>query len=123
MLHLTDSAVMKEILAAPVAEVSPPVDPFPTISKNYSHALRGLRSGRLEYGLKKGVTQLILTAETAAGEAHVIQVKDLGTHTNAITLKGYRDKAVSLQVHNKLGAGRDYLRISLDGIPHRRVVN
>ena len=38
-------------------------------------------------------------------------------HNNAITLKGYRDKAVSLQVHNKLGAGKDHLRISIDSIP------
>jgi hypothetical protein len=63
------------------------------------------------------LTQLLLSAETAAGETHVIQVKDLGTHTNAITVKGYRDKVFSLRVDNKLGAGRDHLRVTVDGIP------
>jgi hypothetical protein len=106
----------KEILAS-LGKVPTAVDSFPPISKNYIHTTRGLRSGRLQYGLKQGLTQLILTSETAAGEAHTVQVKDLGTHTNAFTLKGYRDKLFSLQVHNKLGAGKDHLRISIDGIP------
>jgi hypothetical protein len=117
MLHLTDAAVTKEILASALGKVPTAVDPFPAISKNYIHTTRGLRGDRLQYGLKQGLTQLLLTAETAAGETHTIQVKDLGTHTNAITLKGYRDKLFSLQVHNKLGAGKDHLRISIDGIP------
>ena len=59
----------------------------------------------------------MLTAETAAGETHTIQVKDLGTNTSTITLKGYRDKVFSLEVHNKLGAGKDHLRISIDRVP------
>jgi hypothetical protein len=117
MLYLADSAVMKEILAATLTKAPTTVDSFPPVSKNYIHTTRGLRGGRLQYGLKQGLTQLMLSAETAAGETHVIQVKDLGTLTNAITLKGYRDKAVSLRVHNKLGAGQDHLRISVDNIP------
>jgi hypothetical protein len=117
MLHLMDAAVTKEILASALGKVPTAVDSFPAISNNYIHTTRGLRGGRLQYGLKQGLTQLLLTAETAAGETHTMQVKDLGTHTNAITLKGYRDKLFGLQVHNKLGAGKDYLRISIDGIP------
>jgi hypothetical protein len=116
MLYLADSDVMKQILAATLTEVTT-VDSFPAVSKNYIHTTRGLRGGRLQYGLKQGLTQLMLNAETVAGETHIIQVKDLGTLANAITMKGYRDKAVSLQVHNMLGAGQDYLRISVDNIP------
>jgi hypothetical protein len=117
MLHLMDAGITKEILASALGKVPAPVDSFPAISKNYIHTTRGLRGGRLQYGLKQGLTQLLLTAETAAGETHTMQVKDLGTHTNAITLKGYRDKLFTLQVYNKLGAGKDYLRVSVDGIP------
>jgi hypothetical protein len=117
MLHLMDSAVMKEILASALNKVPPAVDPFPAISKNYIHTIRGVRGGRLQYGLKQGLTQLMLTAEAAAGETHTVSVKDLGTHTNAITLKGYRDKVFSLEVNNKLGAGGGRLRISIDSIP------
>jgi LGFP repeat/Concanavalin A-like lectin/glucanases superfamily len=117
MLHLTDTAVMKEILASALGKAATAIDPFPAISKNYIHTIRGLRGGRLQYGLKQGLTQLMLTTETAVGEAHTVQVKDLGTDANTITLKGYRDKVFSLQVDNKLGAGEDHLRISIDRIP------
>jgi LGFP repeat-containing protein/concanavalin A-like lectin/glucanase superfamily protein len=116
MFHLTESELVKEILGGPLAGLPAPAG-FPGVSKDYVHTTRGLRSGRLEYGVKQGLTQLLLSAETAAGETHVIQVKDLGTHTNAITVKGYRDKVFSLVVDNKLGAGRDHLRVTIDGIP------
>ncbi len=116
MFHLTDSAVVKEILGS-VLGGRPGPGTFPAVSKNYVHVTRGLRSGRLQYGIKQGLTQLMLSAETAAGETHLIQVKDLGTHTNAITVKGYRDKVFSLHVDNKLGAGGGHLRVSIDGIP------
>jgi hypothetical protein len=46
-----------------------------------------------------------------------VKVKDLGTHSNAVTLTGYRDKVVSLQVHNKLGVTSDYLKMQVDNIP------
>ena len=116
MFHLTHSDLVKEILGGQVGD-RPTAVAFPPVSKDYVHTTRGLSSGRLQYGIKQGLTQLLLTAETAAGETHVIQVKDLGMHTNAITVKGYRDKVFSLQVDNKLGAGRDHLRVTIDGIP------
>ena len=52
----------KEILASALGKVPTAVDSFPPISKNYIHTTRGLRSGRLQYGLKQGLTQLILTS-------------------------------------------------------------
>jgi hypothetical protein len=116
MFHLMDTPVLKGILGGVVGE-RPTQVAFPAVSKNYIHRTRGLRGGRLQYGLKQGLTQLMLSAETATGETHVIEVKDLGTHTNAITVHGYRDKVFNLQVDNKLGAGRDHLRVLVEGIP------
>jgi hypothetical protein len=60
---------------------------------------------------------MLVTARAETGELHVVKVKDLGTHSNAITLTGYRAKVFSLQVHNKLGATTDYLKIQVDNIP------
>jgi hypothetical protein len=117
MFYLLDTAVVKEILGSALDKAAAPLDAFPPISKNFIHTTRGLRGGTLQYALKRGLTQLMLSADTAAGETHNIQVKDLGTYTNAITIKGYRDKVFNLQVHNKLGAGKDHLRISIDRIP------
>jgi hypothetical protein len=117
LYRLADSALMKEIVGAAMAKLPTGSDPHPAISKNYIHITRGLRSGSLQYGVKQGFSQFMLTAETAAGEMHTIQVKDLGSHTNEITLKGNRDKVFSLLIHNKLGAGGDHLRISIDKLP------
>ena len=59
----------------------------------------------------------MLMGETVTAEPHRIEVRDLGTHTNTVTVKGTRDKAFNLEIHNKLGAGKDELRISISGIP------
>jgi hypothetical protein len=59
----------------------------------------------------------MLVGEAGSGEPHRIEVKDLGAHTNTVTIKGTRDKAFHLDIHNKLGAGKDQLRISISGIP------
>jgi hypothetical protein len=60
---------------------------------------------------------MVVTAPADTGELHVLKVKDLGTHSNAVTLTAYRDKVVSLHVHNKLGVTSDYLRMQVDNIP------
>lgn len=108
---------MKEIIEGAAANLPKGSDPYLGISKNYIHTTRGLRGGKLQYGVKQGLSQFMLTADTAAGEAHRIEVKNLGSHTNTITVKGNRDKVFSLLVHNKLGVGNDHLRISIDKIP------
>lgn len=114
---LADNKIMKEIIEGAAASLPKESDPYRGISKNYIHTTRGLRGGRLQYGVKQGLSQFLLTADTAAGEAHTIHVRDLGSHTNTITVKGNRDKVFSLLVHNKLGVGNDHLRISIDKIP------
>jgi hypothetical protein len=39
-------------------------------------------------------------------EQHTVLVKDLGSDTNAITIKGVRDQVFRLDVHNSIGVGR-----------------
>ena len=117
IFHLMESAVMKEILGPALSGASAGATSFPAVSRDYAHTTRGVRRGELQYSLKQGLTQLMLTAATGAGETHAFEVKDIGTHTNAITVKGSRDKVFSVQVHNKLGAGRDHLRMAMNGIP------
>ena len=115
--RLFSSPVFKEIVGTSAFTAAAGGASYPAISKNFIHTTRGIRGGRLQYGLKQGLSQLLLSAETTAGEANTIQVSDLGSHTNAIKIKGVRDRMFSLQVDNKIGAGRDYLRMTIDGIP------
>jgi len=117
MLHLTDEGVLADVLGAAGSRLTPIVDSYPAISPNFIHHTQVVRGGQFEFALKQGLSQLAVTAPAETGELHVVKVMDLGTHSNAITLTGYRDKVVSLQVHNKLGLTRDYLRMQVDNIP------
>jgi hypothetical protein len=117
MMHLSEEGVLRDVLAEAGARLTPIVDSYPAISPNFIHHTQVVRGGQFEYALKQGLSQMLVTAPAETGELHIVQVKDLGTHSNAITLTGYRDKAASLQVHNKLGATTDYLKMQLDNIP------
>jgi hypothetical protein len=117
MLYLVESDVMKEIFAASRRQEPDPVDRFPAISPNFIHETRVVRGGRFEYALKQGLSQVMVTAEAGNGEQNTVQVKNLGTYNNIITLSGYREKVFNVQVHNKLGVGADYLRMELENIP------
>ncbi len=117
MMHLADDGVLKDVLAAAGQRLPTIVDSYPSISPNFVHHTRVVRGGQFEYALKQGLSQLVVTAPADNGELHVVKVKDLGTHSNVVTLTGYRDKVFSLQVHNKLGVSNDYLRMQVDNIP------
>jgi hypothetical protein len=117
MMHLSEEGVLRDVLAEAGARLTPIVDSYPAISPNFIHHTQVVRGGQFEYALKQGLSQMLVTAPAETGELHIVQVKDLGTHSNAITLTGYRDKVASLQVHNKLGATTDYLKMQLDNIP------
>ena len=117
MHHLVDTPQMKEILGTittPAVEIP---HLYPDISPNFIHTLRSLRSGKLEYGVKHGLSQFMLTAEAAAGDQHTLQVKELGTHANEISIQSSRAKIFRLEVHNRLGVGNDHLWITIDNIP------
>jgi hypothetical protein len=117
LIHYLSDPRMKEMLGAAIAQLPTVSDPYPAVSKNFIHTTRGLRPGRLQYGVKHDLSEFMLVGETGTGEPHSIEVKDLGTHTNTVTIKGNRDKAFELEIHHKLGAGKDQLRISISGIP------
>lgn len=117
VMHLADSGVLQDILAEAGARLTPIVDSYPAVSPNFIHHTQVVRGGQFAYALKQGLSQMLVTAPAETGELHIVQVKDLGTHSNAITLTGYRDKVASLQVHNKLGVTSDYLKMQFDNIP------
>ena len=112
MYTLADARLVKEVMSAALS--GPPVEDG--ISKNYIHRLRALRRGRMQYGIKEGLSEILLTADTASGDLDTVRVKDLGTHTKTIALSSSRDKAFGLLISNRLGVGRDYLRMEIDGV-------
>ncbi|MCY7314463.1 MAG: hypothetical protein LH480_02240 [Rubrivivax sp.] len=85
-------------------------------SSNFIHTLRGLRRGELRYAFKQGLTEVMISGESVAGDLHTLKVRDLGTHTNTVRLMSSRDKVMSLLVHSRIGVGRDHVRLRLDGL-------
>jgi hypothetical protein len=119
MIHLLDDPVVKEVLASAGKKEAGGRDIPPPASKNYIHTVRGIRSGKLQYGLKKGMSQFLLTSSARVGEKHTIRVSDLGTSTSSITIEGSQSKDFRLEIHNRLGVGRNYVRMTIDTIPLR----
>ena len=54
--------------------------------------------------------------DTSQGDQETIRVKDLGTHMKTISVSSTRDKPFRVLIDNHLGAGRDRLRIDIDGV-------
>lgn len=112
MYTLTDERLVKEVIS-PAVTNQPPAG---AVSKNYIHSLRALRRGKMQYGIKEGLSEILVTADTSAGDLDTIRVKDLGTHTRTLSLTSTRDKVYRIVVDNRLGAGDDRLRIDVEGI-------
>jgi hypothetical protein len=115
--YLLDVSPVREIIGAAIGKAPVAKDPWPVLSGDFVHTVRGLRRGGLEYAVKQGLTEFVLRADATTGEIHRIAVKDLGTSTSEITIQGARDKIFSLDVNNRLGTGDDALRIAVDRIP------
>lgn len=114
MYRLADARLVKEVMSAALGHTPPASG---AISKNYIHGLRTLRRGRMQYGIKEGLSEILLTAEAAAGDLATIRVADLGTHTRTISISSNRDKTLRVLISNRLGGGADYLRMDIDGVP------
>lgn len=117
MYHLLKEGAVQKIIGHAAVKPVPAGAGKPAISPNFIHRVRGLRGGELSYGVKRGLTQFMLTAKAETGEEHEFQVRDLGNHMRSVTVKGSRDKRFRLVVHNRLGVGNDHLRMVVDGIP------
>jgi hypothetical protein len=85
--------------------------------KDFVHTLRGVRRGELRYAFKQGLTEVMISGDSVAGDIHTLRLRDLGSHTNTVKLLSNRDKAMSLVVHSRIGVGRDHVRLRLDALP------
>jgi hypothetical protein len=113
MYRLADTGLVREVMSAALAGTPPGAG---GVSKNYIHRLRALRRGRVQYGIKEGLSELLFVTDGAAGDYDTFRVKDLGTHTRTVSVSSSRDKALRVLVSNRLGGGADYLRMDIDGV-------
>jgi hypothetical protein len=84
---------------------------------NYIHTVRGLRRGEMRYAFKQALTEVLIDSDGMTGDIDRLHVRDLGTHTNTVSLVSNRDKLVNILVHSRCGLGRDKLSLRVDGLP------
>ena len=71
------------------------------VSKNYIHTLRATRRGQMQYGIKEGMSEVLLMTDTSQGDQETIRVKDLGTHMKTISVSSTRDKLFRVLIDNQ----------------------
>lgn len=81
---------------------------------NYRHNVIGLRRGTFNYAVKHALSEFRLASTLIKGERTRVSVDNIGTSTNTVLVKADRNKAVGLEVTNKLGVGGDYVRVRVD---------
>ncbi|MEO8627096.1 MAG: LamG-like jellyroll fold domain-containing protein [Betaproteobacteria bacterium] len=83
----------------------------------FVHTVRGVRDGQLHYVVKHRLGEIKVGSTLKAGETHNLQVSALGSSKNTVRVESAADKLFSIEVSNKLSAGKDYLRINIENIP------
>jgi hypothetical protein len=84
---------------------------------NFVHQVRARRDGQLQYVVKHQLTEIKLGSTLKAAETHKMQVSDLGSSKNTVKIDSASNKLFTLEVSNKLGVGKDYVRINVSNIP------
>jgi hypothetical protein len=116
MLHLLDKRIVRDIMGPAIAGLGQPSGSLPSVSRNYVHVARGIERGPMEYGIKEGLSEILVRADTLPGDLDTIRVNDLGTHMRTLSITSSRDKVFAFHVHNRLGIGRDHLRMSIANV-------
>jgi hypothetical protein len=84
---------------------------------DYVHTIRGTAAGSLRYTVRRGLSGLQMQGPIAQGEANKVTMRDIATSKWAVGLTTGRDKQMNILLDNKLGTGRDRLRLRINKLP------
>lgn len=85
--------------------------------RNYVHHVKGKKNGRLKYIVKHRLSEIKVETTLQANELHQINVNNLGTNSNLLSMSSARDKVVDITASNKLGVTGDFIQIKMTNIP------
>jgi hypothetical protein len=88
-----------------------------SIGRNFKHQLRGLNNGQMVYAIKSKLNEFRLQSAIKASETSSIESRDLGTSSSVVKMFCNENKTVKLEINNKLGVGKDNMKIVIDKIP------
>ena len=79
--------------------------------------LRGKANGKLDGYLKQGLRGIRVQGDVALNENVALGFERLGARDNEINVKSDRARVYDVTLVNKLGAGKDFLKVTLSGLP------
>lgn len=85
--------------------------------KNFKHQLSGNKNGQLNYGIKHQLNEFRLQSTINLREQNTIESNNLGTSSAVVKMSTNQNKTVRLEVTNRLGVGKDNIKITVDKIP------
>lgn len=87
------------------------------IGKNFKHKIRGVSNGQLMYAIKNKLNEFSIQSSIKNSESCSIETKDIGSASSIIKMICTENKTIKLEITNKLGVGKDNLKIVIDKIP------
>ncbi len=85
--------------------------------RNIRHLVVGTDGGDLQYMVKSSLSHMNLTAPLRSGEPLKINLNDLETHSRTMQLTTISDKLIRFELENRLGVGKDRIKLVLDRVP------
>lgn len=85
--------------------------------RNFQHEIKGVTSGKLEYLIKSGLSEINIESTIQQNEKNIIEANDLSTNACNINFKSPTSKHINLQITNKLGVDGDYMTMNIANIP------
>ena len=117
LTHIINDANLMTALKPTAANAFSKLVTSGAIGKNFKHQLRGLNNGQLVYAVKNKLNEFRLQTGIKQSETSSIETKDIGTSSSVVKMICNENKTVKLEINNKLGVGKDNLKIIIDKIP------
>lgn len=91
----------------------------PTDLDTIRASLRGKAAGTLQAYLKRGLMGTSVRGDVAVGEAVQMNFEKLGSRANELQVQSDRSRRYNVTLAHKLGAGKDFLKLTLNGVANQ----
>jgi len=80
------------------------------------HRIKAVRNGTTQYAVKSGFSQFRLSAPCTKGEVSQVNCDGLGSAEALVEYRPAADRLARVEITNRLGAGKDQIKLVIDGM-------
>jgi hypothetical protein len=89
----------------------------PTDLDTIRSTLRGKANGKLSSYYKRGLVGVQVEGDVQVGEQISLAYERMGGRENELRIRSDRQRSYSVSFNHKIGAGRDFMKININGVP------